>query len=486
MDQEAQEFCDWWTGIIKNEFANHGFPRWAVVQFILNESKNLSLDNYTIFLLNALHYSAAQNTIFVPLDIKEVDSHIVSWMKYAGINIYDEPYEGEDLYCECDFEFKIDTYTDSDGNKKQRTVRTSDSFHCEAKQKVREQVKAEAREKYGYSWKKMGKKRAVYNIFRRVQRREWLGQRYPSIIYVQEVADLLEKDFREILIACGQLFEEEKMDLNGYILAPYVKRFRFPKEIQTLFRWIIEEPLGWPNGDAGDGFLYNLENAVHENTEYKHGKDVFEPSNYPHLAVDVLFNFGMQWIRYALERSETSEKGATYLRPSSLADMPEYFEQFAERCRELMQENAEKTVILNTSHEERYKKARSAVYRHNSATGPGQFHFPLEVQILFAYISGKGSSAEILAEIENAIHENTGYTSGVDAFYKENFMLVAPHNLLNFGLRWIHTALKLAENSKEALNQLLVYSLNETIPEHLDQFAARCRELQEETDTASK
>ncbi|MDX1536074.1 MAG: hypothetical protein R3346_04950 [Candidatus Spechtbacterales bacterium] len=261
---------------------------------------------------------------YTPIREWSIDNHNVAWMKYEGINIHDEPFEGEDLYCECDF---------SD---------IKDGFHCEAKKKIREQVQAKTRKKYLHSWKKMGKKRAVYNIFRRVQRGEWLGQKYPRIIYVQEVASLLGKDNEEIVTACEKLFLEEKLDLNGMILSPFVKRFRFPREIQALFTYIIEEPLGWPNGDAGDGFVYSLESAIHQNTRFKDGKVAFYSENYPNIAPHHLINFGLRWIHQALNRASNSKDALQDIAHSPLEDIAEHLEQLAETCRDLHQDTEQK------------------------------------------------------------------------------------------------------------------------------------------------
>lgn len=267
-------------------------------------------------------YSKTTETRHTVLREWNQNGHAVAWMRYEGINIYDEPYEGEDLYCECDFEHELEEYQDKDGNKQTRIMRTRDSFHCEAKDEVRELLKQEARGKHLKSWRKMGTKRATYNIFRRVQKGEYLGQRYPSIIYVQEVAELLKKEEQLVRKACAELFKEEKMDLNGAILSAYVKRFRFPKEIQQLLRYIIEEPLGWPNGDAGDGFVYALEEAIHENTNYKHGKDAFWEENYPNLSWHHLTSFGLRWLVAGISRLQELEEVPEYINS-------DYFEHLA-------------------------------------------------------------------------------------------------------------------------------------------------------------
>jgi len=148
------------------------------------------------------------------------------------------------------------------------------------------------------------------DIFTRVKDGEWLGQHYANMIYAQEVAELLDIKGPAIWGYCDTLYAEERLELNGAILTDYEKRFRFPIEIQQLLAMLVEEPLGWPNGDAGDGFLYTLEHAIHEHTDYKSGKDAFWKENFPHIAPHHLLSFGMLWIELALSRVATDDNAA--------------------------------------------------------------------------------------------------------------------------------------------------------------------------------
>ncbi len=233
-----------------------------------------------------------------------IPGHTVAWMLYEGTDIYGKRFIGRDLYCECDFLFREEEYIDLEGNTKKRPVKTQDSFNCPEKEKVRAEVKKESRNYYRNVWENLELKETVMHIFDLVDTDgKWLGQRTPGLIYVQEVAELLEREPAEIWRVCDRLFAEERLDLNGAILRPYEPRFRFPIEIQNLFKLVIEEPLGWPNGEAGDFALYDLEQAIHLNTPYRHGKDLFWEHNYPHLSRVYLFEFGLRWMHLAFKEA---------------------------------------------------------------------------------------------------------------------------------------------------------------------------------------
>ena len=167
---------------------------------------------------------------------------------------------------------------------------------CPAKVAMTEKHQAIACAHYDSpDWKERPLSEKILDIHTRVQAGEYLGQSNGSAIYVQEVVPILQKNIPEILGACRELFCAEKLDLNGMILADYVPRFRFPKELQELMRYMIEEPVGWPNGDAGDGFVYCLEAAISNHTDHKHG-NAFGKGNYPNLAPHHLASFGVDWL----------------------------------------------------------------------------------------------------------------------------------------------------------------------------------------------
>jgi len=213
--------------------------------------------------------------------------------------------------------------------------RSIDAHKCPAKAKARDEVVAESRQKYGAQWQAMDLKDAVLDVFGRVEKKEYLGEFWPDMIYVQDVAKILEKSVAEVHHACDQLFAEEKLDLNGMILIPFTPMFRFPKELEQVMRYMIEEPLGWPNGEAGDGFVASLEVAINENTDHKSGKDAFWEYNYPHIAPHILLMFGADWLERAIARAESDPEDLKDLIYTRLDFLAKELRQMAKRLLKL-------------------------------------------------------------------------------------------------------------------------------------------------------
>ncbi|HTM68836.1 MAG TPA: hypothetical protein VL426_06090 [Candidatus Binatia bacterium] len=236
------------------------------------------------------------------------DGHEVALVRYEKKDA-DPPYADMHLVCECDF-----LYEDvvQDGKVVGRT-HPKDPHDCRAKKAVMAEVRAEARKTCAEVLRKDGLKAAILDVQARVKAGEYLGQTYASMIYVQEVADILGKENRAVLDAIDALFAEEKLDLNGMILIDHEKRFRFPKEVQTMFRILVEEPLGWPNGDAGDCFVGTLETAIHAHTPYQSGSGAFWPHNYPHVAPHHLAQLARYFLAFAHDRASRD--------PAALADL---------------------------------------------------------------------------------------------------------------------------------------------------------------------
>ena len=184
------------------------------------------------------------------------------------------------LMCECDFDTKPCK------NEKGEVIgleHRRDPEACPSKKAVRKRIQGEARKKHGERWKQMPPAAAVLDIYLRVKNGEYLGQHYSEIIYYQEVSELLGLSEQEGWKACDRLFSEEKLDLNGAILTDYVRRFRFPLEMESFIRYVYEEPLGSPNGDAGDGFLYDQERRLQRRLGFKSGREAFGNKHWPHL-----------------------------------------------------------------------------------------------------------------------------------------------------------------------------------------------------------
>ena len=176
-------------------------------------------------------------------------------------------------------------------------------------------------------WAQMSPEEAVYDIVTRIWADEWLGQRNEGMIYAQEVAHLLEmpnpdtfSSENPIWAILDTLVTQEKVDMSGATIHPYTPRFRFPEEIHHLFAYMIEEPLGWPNGNAGDGTVYVVEDAIGTHTHFKHGKDFLGPDNFPHLHPRYLLMFGQAWCSKAADAIE--QKGVEHLDldPERVAD----------------------------------------------------------------------------------------------------------------------------------------------------------------------
>ncbi|MFA6604190.1 MAG: hypothetical protein WCT10_05160 [Patescibacteria group bacterium] len=234
-----------------------------------------------------------------------------------------EPY----LYCECQYA--------QDVNDAPRFIREStknedemiadllagrigpelcdDASLCAHKALVRKFVRDEVQAKYRERWEGMPLKDAVMDVFIRFEKQEYLGQCHGGMLYVQDVAELLERQISEVLQACRQLIKEERLGLSGMILVPFKPEFHFPKEIGQLMAYMIEEPLGWPNGEAGGRFLAELEDAINECTDYQSGKQAFGEHNYPHVSSHLLLAFGARWLEQALAQAEADPEDKAHL-----------------------------------------------------------------------------------------------------------------------------------------------------------------------------
>lgn len=196
---------------------------------------------------------------------------------------------------------------------------------------------AQAKKRYGTEWKQLGVKAAIVDIFNKAVFEKKFGPNFERIISVQEVAQLLEVPLAVAWPAVRELFAEEKLEYYGYSLYEYQHRFRLPEELRSLIRYLIEYPIGWPNGEAGDCFLLDIEKAIEEKTTYKHGKEAF-PLDYPYINPLNLFQCGYQWISMALASVIGDPKVAEHFcRYTDLEQTAKFFEKFAQTCRQLAQ-----------------------------------------------------------------------------------------------------------------------------------------------------
>jgi hypothetical protein len=271
----------------------------------------------------------------------ERDGHEVALMRLSNKEAPD--CTGSHLLCECDFD--VEDYV-VDGKVVGKT-RKNDPHKCEAKKLVRETVMRKARRQGYILWQGLGLKEAVLDIHRRAKAGEYFGQHEGAYIYTQEVASLLGRGDEEVLAACGELYAEERLDLNGRILTDFVPGFRFPREMVDILRYIVEEPLGWPNGDAGDCYVGGLEREVQAKHGFTSGKQAFGP-HWPNINGDVLAELALKPVAETLRfvaplfpKHPVSEEGIKSLVDEAMEDAPamrESLPKLAEACPEIAAE----------------------------------------------------------------------------------------------------------------------------------------------------
>ena len=257
-----------------------------------------------------------------------------------------EPY----LYCECQYAQDVDgaprVIRGSDKTPAQLiadleagrigTGICDDYRQCAHRHLVEQMAVEEVRAQNRDRWLAMTIEDAIMDVFDRVRnKREYLGQCSGTSIYAQEVAELLERPVPDVVQACGRLFKAERLNLYGMILIPFTPMFRFPKELRMVMRYIIEEPLGWPNGEAGECFIETAEAAITAYTAYKSGKQVFWEQNYPYIAPHHLLSFGAAWLELAIKRVESDPEDFKDLQFVDLAYLARLLGTFAERLQEL-------------------------------------------------------------------------------------------------------------------------------------------------------
>ncbi|OGZ06451.1 MAG: hypothetical protein A2845_06045 [Candidatus Lloydbacteria bacterium RIFCSPHIGHO2_01_FULL_49_22] len=212
------------------------------------------------------------------------------------------------LMCPCDLKWKWEMF----GTPKKRTmVMTGDGFHCAAQEDAREVVRNEIQRKYQEVWATMSLADRANDIWQKFCAGEYMGEHNVGSLYVQDIERLLgtTPDVLNVQVGAGRnaqgeivspprvehiscpskairsaIFELKKrklVDLNGMILVPYSESFRFPEELHRQFAYWIEVPLGWPNGEAGDCFMFTLYAKIVRVTNWKSGEDVFGPQNIP-------------------------------------------------------------------------------------------------------------------------------------------------------------------------------------------------------------
>ena len=225
------------------------------------------------------------------------------------------------IMCPCDLMWRWTTR-----QKTRMLVHTADGFCCGAKENVRKVIREEIRQQYGNLWALLLLADAVEDIFRRHWAGEYLGEHNPGMLYVQDVESLLgitpdtrtfhlgeardnegnvvgdQETFHipfpsEVILAAVEELKRRKIvDLNGMIIIPHREHFRFPSSLHHQLALWIEEPLGWPNGDAGDCFVADLCERVEGATGWTCGEEVFGKENIPNLSSSAKEHFFKRWL----------------------------------------------------------------------------------------------------------------------------------------------------------------------------------------------
>lgn len=255
----------------------------------------------------------------------EHDGHEVAVIRHGRLND-PEHRRTEMLVCECDYEVIME---DGGGAYSHR----NDPAACTAKSAARANVSADTAVGLRAMLSLNGLEAAILEAHHKVEAGAYLGQTHAGMLYVQEIAELLGKPSPEVFAATQKLRAEEKLDLDGMILIPFVPHFRFPEEMRMMIRLMVETPLGWPNGDAGGCAIETLEKAIDEGTVYKHGGHLFWGHNYPNIAPNHLLDFGMRFIAAAIDRAEGTEAERNDLRYTDCERVAGWLEAVASRFR---------------------------------------------------------------------------------------------------------------------------------------------------------
>ncbi|MFH1193487.1 MAG: hypothetical protein V1661_00665 [bacterium] len=260
---------------------------------------------------------------------------------------------GPELECECDYDYEI-----KEKNGVEYQVNKKDSGKCLAKEAVRKKVIKESQEKYGEHWQKIGLKEAIFEIFQKVENKEYLGQCSRQMIYLERVAELLDvKPYHKLLKECGELHTEKRMDLYGNILVAYQEYFRFPAEINHLLKFIICERGDPMDGSSGEHFLYTIGRAISDATDFEGGKETF-PDDYPCVQLKTLEMFGKMWAHKAFEKLN-KEKADLAQENERLKKELEEMKARAEKAERIWGERQKECAELSTTlQQEKFRSAK--------------------------------------------------------------------------------------------------------------------------------
>lgn len=338
--------------------------------------------------------------------------------------------------CECSFDFK-DRVAEN-GQKYREQMR--DSHKCTHLAAFRELCKQEARENYGNAWREMGVKEAILDIHERVKAGEYFGMSWGGMIYLQTVSELLEVPvpWKE----AEDLFKEERLQLNGAILCDYVHHFRFPREIKSLMGYIIEVPLGWPNGEAGEGFVNVLYRLIEENTGVTHGRELFG-DNYPYVRPERLLVMGLALLSVVIERAEKSRTVRKELYFTSLDGCAKRLTEIMERLRKL----DEATGSWESDTRSLKPHYLAHLMLSDSTLDTTRFRFPCEIRHMLSYLMHENDTdwnktEQSMLKLEQAIAMYGEWKNGSEAFWEHNYPHISAGEAIQFGLTWLMSAIE--------------------------------------------
>lgn len=364
------------------------------------------------------------------------------------------------LLCECDF------------TEEKRVVGgDNDPRNCTARKEVRESVLKEAQAAHGDAWKKMGLKEAVMDVLQRHIAKEYLGSTCAEMLYAQDVAEILQADQRRVMQLCRELEDEECLDLWGWTLHAHEPYLRLPREIKMLFNYMIEEPIGWPNGDAGDCFTSSLMGLLEEHCGYKHGSDLVGKDNFPHVAPHHLLVTGAMWLLDAVNVTDNESSAKNFTGEAvGVRSLAARVKGIVARggCHD---EPAESTMTAEDT-----RIATDASMTHT------RFTFPREIKDLLITLhedTGKDRLRAVKAinDIEGVLSAIADYPDGEKAFWEHNHPHVSPHILWMFGTMWVTSALERIEASED-MKSLTSRVRIDVIADVLDDLADRLEQTQ--------
>lgn len=217
------------------------------------------------------------------------------------------------LMCPCDLTWKWQ-WMGKPPHRKFYMVHTLDEHECVSKEYSRAIVRDEARAKYRSVWETMSLADCALDVWKKSRAGEYFGERNVGTLYVEDIEQILGTTpnvqsvgyielggshnadgevvdtpkvmnisfpSKTILAAMHELKKRKLVDLNGMILTEYKESFRFPDQLHHFFARIIEEPLGWPNGEAGDCFMFQLYSNLSHEMKWSCCEDIFGSANTP-------------------------------------------------------------------------------------------------------------------------------------------------------------------------------------------------------------